>query len=177
MSIDQYRKTPRADWIDYDNGIYFVTTCTKSMKHFFGAIFNNEMHLSEIGRFVDEQLRNADNLCDYIEIPLYVVMPNHIHLLIYCKTDDNSYIPYHPAQRSPDKSFRNNPAAKRYVAKISRYMSSFKGAVTKFAKNINPDFEWEERYHDHLIRNMKEGNIISEYIRTNVQRWNSDCYY
>lgn len=80
--MDQYLKSPRANFLDYDGGDYLITICTTQKIQYFGEVFDNEMHLSEIGIFVTSQLNLASNYYSDIEIPLFVVMPNHIHLII-----------------------------------------------------------------------------------------------
>ena len=85
----------RAAWHNYSDGMYFVTICTKDRKHYFGKITNNEgrqqMDLSPIGKFTDEQFQNVQKHYPYAEIPLWVVMPNHIHSII---TIHHDKIPY-----------------------------------------------------------------------------------
>ena len=85
----------RAAWHNYSDGMYFVTICTEGRKHYFGEITNNEgrqqMNLSPIGKFTDEQFQNVQKHYPYAEIPLWVVMPNHIHSIITIRHDK---IPY-----------------------------------------------------------------------------------
>ena len=85
----------RAAWHNYSDGMYFVTICTKGRKHYFGEITNNEgrlqMNLSPIGKYTDEQFQNVQKHYPYAEIPLWVVMPNHIHSIITIRHDK---IPY-----------------------------------------------------------------------------------
>jgi REP element-mobilizing transposase RayT len=63
-------------------GIFFVTICTKNREHHFGEIADSVMHLSEIGEYAEEQLRNVKQHYSYADIPSFVVMPNHIHCII-----------------------------------------------------------------------------------------------
>ncbi|MFV0398136.1 MAG: hypothetical protein ACK5JU_09000 [Bacteroidales bacterium] len=50
---NRYRiASARADWHDYNGGIYFITICTADRIHYLGEIENGEMNLSDIGRFV-----------------------------------------------------------------------------------------------------------------------------
>ncbi|MBO7482243.1 MAG: hypothetical protein J6T63_09055 [Bacteroidales bacterium] len=72
----------RAAWHNYDGGIYFVTICTAGREHYFGEIINGEMRLSEIGRYTDECIQNIPQHNIYANVPLYVIMPNHIHLIM-----------------------------------------------------------------------------------------------
>ena len=81
---NKYRiPSARTVWHDYNGGAYFVTICTKDMAHFFGEIVDGEMCLTEIGRCADEQLRNVSSHYPYAKIPLWVVMPNHVHLIAF----------------------------------------------------------------------------------------------
>ena len=84
--MEQYRKSPRAKWIEYDEGIYFITICTLHKKHYFGEIANAEMRLSSIGEFVYNELENVTQRHEHINIPQFVVMPNHIHAVVVIDT-------------------------------------------------------------------------------------------
>ena len=85
---NKYRiPSARAVWHDYNGGAYFVTICTKDMAHFFGEIVDGEMCLTEIGRCADEQLRNVSSHYPYAKIPLWVVMPNHVHAIVMIDSD------------------------------------------------------------------------------------------
>lgn len=174
--MDQHRKTPRANFLDYNDGDYFITICTKNREHSFGEIVDGKMQPSEIGRFVNEQLAKANEFNTDVDVHLYVVMPNHIHAII--RVHDATAPYYVPAtnQRSPLPSLRKNPASQRQVPALSRYITSFKGSVTRYARAINKKFQWQSRYHDHLIRNAHDGNNIAQYISTNVIRWDLDCF-
>jgi REP element-mobilizing transposase RayT len=89
---NQYRiPSARATWHDYNGGIYFVTICTKNHIHYFGEIKNNTMHLNEIGKCASENLQNINAHYPYAEIPLFVVMPNHIHAIVFI---DGKKTPY-----------------------------------------------------------------------------------
>ena len=81
----------RAAWHNYSGGIYFVTICTAGRGHYFGEITNGEMHLSEIGRYTNECIKNIPQHNPYANVPLYVIMPNHIHLIV---SIDGNNIPF-----------------------------------------------------------------------------------
>lgn len=98
---NKYRmQSARAAWHRYDGGVYFVTICTKNRKHYFGEIVvcrdaarhvSTQMQLSEIGRIATENIQNVTLHYPYAEIPLFVVMPNHIHAIVVI---DGNKIPY-----------------------------------------------------------------------------------
>ncbi|MCM1505167.1 MAG: transposase [Muribaculum sp.] len=176
--MDQYRKTPRANFIDYDYGDYFITICTKDKQHFLGEIHDGLMALSDVGQFVDNQLSRSKEFCEETEVIQYVVMPNHIHAIIRVTTRmSDAEIDTGLVQRNPNASMRVNSTCQRHVPTLSKYVSSLKGVVTKFAKANNIEFAWQTRYHDHLIRGARDGNNISEYISNNVAKWQEDCFY
>ena len=168
------RKSPRAQWIDYDAGTYFITICTKNRRHYFGFIRNGEMILSEIGKIVDYELSHAAEHHPDIEIPLYVVMPNHIHAIVRCNADMAECVPNE--QRNPNPACRANADMARHVPTLTKYVASFKSAVSKMSRILLPEFRWQPRYHDHLIRGDRDGNNIVNYIINNPQNWNKDCF-
>ena len=88
------RKSPRAKWLDYNEGEYFVTICTHNWIHYFGEIADGEIQLSQIGLFLTECLENTKIHQPHINILQYVVMPNHFHAIIDIeKTDTACRVP------------------------------------------------------------------------------------
>ena len=77
------RKSPRATWHDYNGGRYFVTFCTKNHELYFGDVVDGRMELSEIGEWAVKQIEQTAIIRQNdVEIPLFVVMPNHVHLIV-----------------------------------------------------------------------------------------------
>lgn len=72
----------RAEWHDYNDGIFFVTVCAKDKKHLFGTITNDEMHKNALGTIVRECIKAIPEHHPQVTIHNYVIMPNHIHLII-----------------------------------------------------------------------------------------------
>ena len=50
------RHTFRAEWHDYNSGIYFVTICSKDKRHIFVSIYEGKMKFSAIGNIINECL-------------------------------------------------------------------------------------------------------------------------
>ncbi len=57
---------------------------------------------------------------------------------------------------------------------LASVMRGFKIGVTKNARQIIPDFAWQSRFHDHIIRDEKSFHHISEYIKNNPLNWSKD---
>jgi REP element-mobilizing transposase RayT len=58
-------------------------------------------------------------------------------------------------------------------------VGAYKAAVTRQARQqglINSPL-WQERYHDHIIRNEHGYQQISQYIEQNPARWHDDTFY
>lgn len=157
---EDVRKSPRADFHDYSGGDYFVTICTRDKIHFFGEISNGKISYSTIGKYCATQIKQLNLHYPYVDVPMFVVMPNHLHAIICIKPDTRTHEPYVPTQRTA----------------LSVVIGGLKRAVTMYARRNGIKFGWQPRYHDHIIRGPRDGNNIAEYIKNNVARWANDCF-
>ena len=187
MSEDKYKNryripSARAAWHDYMGGAYFVTICTKDREFFFGKIENDEMHLSEIGRYANEQFRDVSSNYPYAVIPSYVVMPNHIHAIViiddhYDACRDAIYrvseteMQMEPTQDRGGITGRDNPMLYQSLGTVIR---GLKARVTHYANEKGLDFAWQSRFHDRIIRNQKDMNETALYVDNNVAKWPDD---
>ena len=154
--MDFHRKSPRATFHNYSGGCYFITICTAGKQHFFGEIINGEIKLSEVGVFTEKQVSLLKEHYTYCNPILWVVMPNHLHLLIEVFSTD----------RLPQERMA-----------VSVIVGGLKRAVTLYAKRNNIEFAWQPRYHDHIIRGNHDAKPIEEYIVNNVAKWSEDCFF
>ena len=77
------RKNIRLKDYDYSQGgYYFVTVCTKDRLNLFGDIINGEIQLNEVGMIAESELLKIESRYDNVRIDKYVVMPNHVHMII-----------------------------------------------------------------------------------------------
>lgn len=175
------RKYPRANFHDYNGGLYFVTACTKEKNHYFGEIRNGIIHFTALGKELENNLLEIDKHYDDVEVPLFVVMPNHFHAIIHI-------VGSRPAATASNQG-RLNQTARIAVAtgrdptvithhnsRLSTVVGGIKAHVTRFARNNSIEFAWQPRYHDHIIRGNNDCNNIANYIENNVAKWDSDCY-
>lgn len=148
-----------------------MTVCTANMIHYLGEVVNDRMRLSEIGECLTDKLENVSKYRKDIEIPSYVVMPNHFHAIICINDNENK------SDRLIEATERLLlPLGHKRLPILSSYIAKMKAAITCYARMKGIEFNWQSRYHDRAIRNMREVNLIEEYIRNNVSRWNSDRY-
>ncbi len=79
-------------------------------------------------------------------------------------------------QHHQSKSKQNKKMAKISPKRgsLSTVIRSFKSIVTKNSRKINPNFKWQPRFYDRIIRNNNELNRIRNYIVNNPKIWERD---
>ena len=207
----------RAAWHNYDGGVFFVTICTKNKTHYFGTIvdacrddvhivstygcgarhvstredigFDAQMQLSPLGKYVAENLQDVTEHYPYACIPLFVVMPNHIHAVVVI---DGENTPHYRDVVETMCTSSLQVCTQRWKKDIvndkmqtishkrgalSVVIGGLKRAVTHFAHENGFDFAWQARFHDRIVRNQDELNRIAKYIENNVTNWQFDELY
>ena len=163
------RKPMRLKGYDYSqNGAYFITICTHNRKCLFsnivGAIYElPENKLTQYGEFVEQIIGILPDRFN-VAIPKYVVMPNHIHLIVEITNKDEK------------RAIHESPL-QYHRSVIDKIVGFLKMNVSKKIHNTHSDKIWQRSYHDHIIRDEKDYHKIWEYIDTNVIRWEKDCFY
>jgi len=149
------RKNIRLEGYDYSqDGCYHITICVKDRHEMLGRIVGTNCVrplLSDIGNVVETEISNVSGIYDSVYIDKYVIMPNHIHMIVRIESDGRT----------------------QFVPTISRIIKQFKGAITK---KIGYSI-WQARFHDHIIRNEAEYQTRWHYIDENPARWAEDEYY
>ncbi|HWA82166.1 MAG TPA: transposase [Fimbriimonadaceae bacterium] len=77
------------------------------------------------------------------EVAIYCFMPDHLHTIL----------------KGVD-----------HLSRPKRAMNAFKYATDQWLAANQPDFEWQEDYHDHIIRNGEDGDKHVVYIACNPVR-------
>ena len=162
------RKSNRLPRYDYSqNGAYFVTMCVKNMHKILGSVENKNVVLSSIGEVVKEEIENVPKIRGEIEIAHYVIMPNHIHLIVHIVGADGD-----PPESNTQENIRADCHPPLHRKSISNMVQGFKGAVTrKIGYSI-----WQRSYYDHVIRSREQYHQICKYIHENPLYWAEDMY-
>ena len=146
------RKLPRLRNFDYSSAqIYFVTFNCHNDLHLLGEISTvnlyNTFKPSSIGLTAAECIRDIPIHYSGVEILDYVVMPNHIHLLI---------------------SLINATE----MVNLSTTIAACKSTITRKVRIDSPALLlWQKSFHDHIIRDKNEYQRIHNYIIANPKNW------
>lgn len=188
-------------WDYASEAAYFVSICTKDMVCFFGNIENRKMQLSPVGEIVEQEWLKTFEMRPDMNLMMgeYITMPNHWHGII--TIGENEYNSPRK-KRQPDGFVKDETAginahsdAKHCVStsphnpnaplnkfgpqskNLSSVIRGFKIGVTTNARIILPEFGWQFRFHDHIIRNQQSFDNISDYIINNPSKWEDDKFY
>ena len=81
------------DWDYTAPGWYFVTICTHDRRPCFGEVVNGKMIRNELGEVVAEEIQKTEVIRENITIDSWVIMPDHVHLIILITDDGNVETP------------------------------------------------------------------------------------
>ena len=150
-----HRKDIRWKQFDYSSKCnFFVTINIHEKKDLLGEIVNGEMHLNEAGCMVRDTLLQIPFRFKGTEVIKSIVMPNHIHLLIY--------------------NGRGN-----HLADMMRWLKSvttnhyIRGVKEKGWTPFLNTF-WQRGYYDRVIRDQWEFDNVTRYIEENPMRWSTE---
>lgn len=157
MSDLPTRKPNRLPGYDYDApNAYFITICTQNRRNLLwenvGAVNDRpqNIRLSGYGKIADNCVKSIPHHYPAISLDQYVIMPNHVHLLLQIQTDESGRSMTAPT--------------------ISNVVRMMKGAASKQA-----GFSlWQKGFYDHIVRGDADYREIWEYIRNNPYRWAED---
>lgn len=164
------RKRNRLRNYDYSScGAYFITICTKDRKNIFwdkeqpnivgeAISLPPTPKLSAYGQIAEEAIQAISEHYSHVEVNRYVIMPNHIHLILLILCDGGRLI------ASPTDDTK--PTSSTIVGQMKRYVSKEIGMPV-----------WQRSFYDHVIRDRRDYEEISKYIYENPVRWRDDCFY
>ena len=79
------RRSHRLPGYNYSrSGYYFITICIHDKnRDLFGVVENGKMVLNEMGNIANQQFECLPERFPNIKMDAYIVMPNHVHAVIF----------------------------------------------------------------------------------------------
>ena len=111
--------------------------------------------LTPIGKIVEECILSLSLHNNGIWLDKYVIMPNHIHLLL-------RFVPAEGGQSRPP---------------LQKVMQSLKSVTTRKCWEFGISKLWQRSFYDHVIRNETDYLKIWQYIEENPLRWSEDVFF
>jgi len=180
-----HRKSIRLKWYDYSMpGLYFITICVHDRQCLFGIIENCKMVLNDAGGIADKYWMDIPKHFPNAMLRNHVIMPNHIHGIIELTAGVENFQPLQsPTQSSLYDGVENfqplrNEFQKIIPHSICSIVRGFKIGVTKwFRDNKDSRVIWQRNYYEHIIRDEKSYERITEYIINNPLNWMEDEFF
>jgi len=155
------RSHPRLkDWDYSQAGAYFVTVCSKDKAHIFSHVTVGRVapgapctELTAIGRVIEKHILSCNEVYKNIFIDKYVIMPNHIHILLRIGAESGA----------PGAT---RPTVIQVITAIKRLSNKETGQIL-----------WQTSFYDHIIRDENDYLTRWNYIDTNPARWAEDEYF
>lgn len=158
------RKPNRLPTYNYSTpGAYFITICVEGKKCILGRVVGGGaldapvVRLTEAGQIVQRHIESGNQIPG-VTVDKFIVMPNHIHMIILINKTDSCKPSLAP---SP-----TNTAIPHFVSTLKRFSH----------RDIGEKI-FQRSYHDHVIRGEQDYQKIWKYIDTNPARWKQDCFY
>jgi putative transposase len=206
MEDRRRRPSNRLDGYDYASAsAYFVTITLQSMDCLFGVVADGVVALSIPGLMVESWWGTIERRFDSVELGSYVVMPNHLHGIVFTGVvpesrhsdrgeGDHIGSPVRTIAAHPEQFVwagqRGRPASNAWALdssepSLSDVVGWFKTMTTNdYIRGVKeygfPPFErrlWHRTFYDHIIRNDADLARIEEYIAGNPTRGTTDEFH
>lgn len=194
---NKYRiESNRWQYWDYSApGRYFITICIQHRKCILGRVTNGEMELSPLGEMVKTEIEKIPQYHPRALLDEWVIMPNHIHLLIELGAYDYANgvtvekihefsLPSPVPSPVPSPMPPGDNYIKQYrkmrrrmvIPKIIGRLQMQSSKQINIRQNTPGRKNWQPNYHDHVIRNQTSYLRIKNYIINNPKKWDEDTF-
>ena len=129
------------------------------------------MLLSAHGIIAMEQWQWLGYQYPYIDLISFVIMPDHVHGIIYIDTDFYKHHVLNGRDRSLFKNHDDSLTTQK-IKPLPELIGAYKTTVSKRI-HISGDmnFKWQKSYYEPIIRNQRSMIFIKHYIETNPEHW------
>jgi REP-associated tyrosine transposase len=168
-----------ADWDYRSGGWYFVTICTKNRQCLLGRITDGALALTAAGIIAENEMRNISGHYNNVTVDRFIVMPNHVHAIVVIE-GEHAYSPklatVGDAASCVSTDERTEPTLPRRLlsGSLSAIVRGYKSGVSRICCVQGIQFQWQPRFHDHMLRSNAAVDAVRDYIERNPENWWED---
>ena len=162
-----HRRSIRLKGFDYSSqGAYYITIVSQGRECLFGEIVDGGMYLNQYGEIVQKWWNEIPIHFPNVELGAFVIMPNHVHWIIFITTINDSL----------EEDVKSSPTYNKPT--VGQIVAYFKYQSTKEMNNIKTKTVitkiWQRNYYERIIRNEEELQQKTDYILDNPSQWVMD---
>ena len=146
-----------------------MTAVTQDRRMLFGRVVDETVELNEFGKVVEETWQGLVEHYDDIALDTFVVMPNHVHAIVFITQPDRS-----SANDPVGAGLKPAPTPKHGLSEIMRAFKTFSARAVNTLRGTPGVSVWQRGYFDHVVRNETDLENVRTYIATNPSRWQLD---
>ncbi len=160
------------NWDYSQSGIYFLTICVKDKLCVFGEVVDGVMKLNSLGIIVENEIEKSISLRSDWIFHAWVVMPNHIHILVEIVNDTDSSQETHygaSLQRPNENELLNEETVETHRS------ASHNSANTNIQSSQHPPKDLRLNSISSLVEIVKDTNFPQEtHYGASLQRPNEN---
>jgi putative transposase len=153
------------------------------------------MILNNMGKIANDEWLKTSELRNNVVLDAFIIMPNHVHGIIVITGKDTGRGVSHTPQLTEFNSHNQgivNTFLRSPSKTIGAIIRGYKSSVTKKINELyleqgvcntpqrvfNPPPQvWQRNYYEHIIRDERSYQNISNYILNNPGKWDGDKFY
>jgi REP element-mobilizing transposase RayT len=138
-------------------GVYGVTICVQGRVCCLGEVVDADVALSPFGEIAAEEWQAIPGIHPHVGLDEWIVMPDHVHgILVF--------------QGEQCPSLENRLTAGSLGAVVGQFK---KRATKRIRARRRPEFSWQGRFFDQILKDQEALDHYRAYIRENPLRWQS----
>jgi putative transposase len=142
-------------WDYRSAGVYGVTVCVEGRVCCLGEVLEGRVDRSRFGEIVAEEWLRISDVHPHVSLDEWIVMPDHVHGILVFQGETRG------------------PLEPRILASgsLGTVVGQFKQRSTKRIRaRRRPDFDWQQRFFDQILRDEDALYRYRTYIRENPLR-------
>lgn len=144
-------------------GYCFITICQHDRHHLFSRVNNGALLLLPAGDMIASSIDQISRRFPETQVDTSVIMPNHVHLLLGMNLSENTATPNSVIEVL---NWWKSITTTRYITGVKEMnWRRFLGSL------------WQEGYHDRIVRDQRELEMLRYYIEQNPKRWDEDTFF